>query len=93
MKNKVKPKTKTELRQAIIENINAIKLSVPLQKIYVITDVIRRSCDKKEYISLTDDESNIVSLFNTITSGIDSENLKRIKCMVYAIVYGDHMRK
>lgn len=93
MKNKVKPKTKTELRQAIIENINAIKLSVPLQEIYMITDVIRRCYDKKEYISLTDDESNVFSIFNTITSGIDSKKLNRIKCMVYAIMYSDCMRK
>ncbi len=72
------PKYKRELRQAIIENINAMKNSMVLKNIYILSDILRRGYDEKEWETLTDNEWEVITLFNEIIYHKDSRKLHSV---------------
>lgn len=79
MDNKGKqPKGKRELREAIIENVNATKNAYSLHELYTISDILRRKYDDKEYITLTDKEFCISSILNNMLSCSDPKILSGI---------------
>lgn len=76
------PKYKRELRQAIIENINATKNSVVLKNIYILSDILRRGYDGEECETLTDNEWEVLTLFNEIIFHKDSRKLRSVSVFV-----------
>ncbi len=72
---KKQPKYKGELRQAIIENVNAIKDSVALKEMCILSDILRREYDENEFKTLTDNEWDVIAILNNIISYRDSKEL------------------
>lgn len=83
---KTMPKHRGDLRQGIINNISAIKDTQLLQEIYIMTDIIRRSRDDKEYATLTDAEWDIWVSVRDILCCDNDLYLLRIRSFVHNMV-------
>ncbi len=85
LRGRTMPKYKGELRQGIIENISSIKNSMILKHLYILSDIMRRAVDDKEYSTLTDAEWDIYISCTDILLCENTKYLIRMRSFIHEL--------
>ncbi len=89
MSERKMPKYKGELRQAIGENVKAVKNSFVLKDLYIISDILQKQYDEEAYKTLTDAEYDAASIIRAIISCKNAERMRDLRVFVNVFLSDD----